>query len=29
VLTLGELLRLGDEFSYTFGPGDNWPHHCT
>jgi Plasmid pRiA4b ORF-3-like protein len=29
VLTLGEVLELGSQFSYTFDLGDNWRHQCT
>lgn len=28
-LTLGQLLKPGDEFGYTFDLGDNWRHQCT
>ena len=28
VVILGDLLQLGDEFSYTFDLGDNWRHRC-
>lgn len=27
-MTLGELLKPGDEFAYTFDLGDNWRHRC-
>jgi hypothetical protein len=28
VVTLGDVLRLGEEFTYTFDLGDNWRHRC-
>lgn len=29
VVTLAEILHLGQEFGYTFDLGDNWRHRCT
>jgi hypothetical protein len=28
VMTLGQLLKPGDDFEYTFDLGDNWRHQC-
>jgi Alcohol dehydrogenase GroES-like domain/Plasmid pRiA4b ORF-3-like protein len=28
LVTLGDVLRLGEEFTYTFDLGDNWWHRC-
>jgi hypothetical protein len=29
VVTLGEVVQLGEDFGYTFDLGDNWRHRCT